>query len=52
MIHDDFSELALEVYLNNSPLAVNVSFLRDVGSSNFRFKTHLEVPNRALHNSF
>ena len=46
MIDYYLAKLAPEVDLNNSPLAVNVALFCDVGSSDFRFKPHLEVPNR------
>jgi len=37
-------ELAFEVYLDNSPFAVNISLFRDIESVNFRFEPHAEVP--------
>lgn len=52
MINDYLFELPLEVYLYDSPLTVNVAFLRDVGSSDLRFKSHLEVPNSVQEDQF
>lgn len=48
MMDHYLAKLALEVYLDDYPFAVNVALFSDVGSLHFRFEAHAEVPNSPL----